>query len=124
MSQAMPALPETPLRVLRLDGLLARFRGLLGKPSPGPGEAVRLIPCRQVHTFGMAYAIDVAHLDAGGTILAVATLKPWRMSRWILRAASVLELKAGEAARLGLIVGAKPTLIEVPARASRNGLGF
>lgn len=109
------------LRVRRFDGFFARLRGLIGRPAPAPGEAVQLVPCRQVHTVGMAYAIDVVHLDERDTILRIATLRPWRLSRFVPAAASVLELAAGEARRLGLTTGMTPSLIEVRARASRTG---
>ena len=121
MSQAKPAMPATPVRVKRLDGFFARLRGLLGRPAPDPGAAVWLIPCRQVHSVGMRYAIDVVHLDAQGTILRIARLEPWRMSRYVVASLSILELAAGEANRLGLEVGMTPCLIEVPTRASRDG---
>jgi uncharacterized protein len=122
----MPHIVETPdppptLRVDRLDGFFSRLRGLLGRPCPAPGDAVWLVPCRQVHSFGMRYAIDVVHLDAAGTVVAVETLKPWRLSRYVARAHSVLELKAFEAGRLGFSVGTRPTLIEESPRATREG---
>jgi len=53
----------------------------------------------------MRYAVDVLHLDREGRILAVETLKPWRVSRYVSTAHSVLELASGEASRLGLAEG-------------------
>jgi uncharacterized membrane protein (UPF0127 family) len=102
--------------VRRACGFFGRFRGLIGRPSPAPGEALLLEPCRQVHTLFMSYPIDVVHLDAAGAVLAVQTLSPWRLGRWLLHSSRVLELRAGEAARLGLEVGVRPSLIEVDAR--------
>jgi uncharacterized protein len=107
------------IHVRRFESYWARLRGLLGRPAPGPGEGVVLEPCRQVHTFGMSYAIDAVYLDAGGSVLAIATLVPWRVGPFRRRAAAVLELAAGEAGRLGLVVGEKPSLIEVAADATR-----
>jgi uncharacterized protein len=71
-------------------------------------------PCRQVHTLFMRYTIDVVHLDRGGRVIEVEQLSPWRLGVYRGEAASVLELAAGEAARLGLEVGARPTLVESP----------
>jgi uncharacterized protein len=112
------------LHVLRLDGFISRLRGLLGRPAPSPGTAVWLVPCHQVHTLGMSYAIDVVHLDARGVILRIATVRPWRMSRHVGAAVSVLELAAGEADRIGLAVGMTPSLIEEETRASRDVSSF
>lgn len=59
----------------------------------------------------MRYAIDVVTLGVSGEVLAVETLAPWRFGRRVLGATSVVELAAGEAARLGLVVGEKPCLL-------------
>ena len=54
-----------------------RRRGLLGRD--GIDGALLLQPARSVHTLGMRFAIDVAHLGPDGTVLRVATMKPWRI---------------------------------------------
>src|SRR5215210_694276 len=43
-----------------------RMRGLLGRPPLRPGQGLLIVPCRGVHSFGMAYSIDVVHLDRKG----------------------------------------------------------
>jgi uncharacterized membrane protein (UPF0127 family) len=113
-------MPVVNLRVTRLDTFGARLFGLLLRPPPPPGVAVWLLPCRQVHALGMRYAIDVVYLDRGGTVLAVETLRPFRLGRRIRGAHSVLELAAGEAARLGLEAGSVPCLIEVEPDANER----
>lgn len=70
-----------------------RRRGLLGRD--GLEGALLLERTRSVHTVGMRFPIDVAHLDAEGTVLRVATMKPNRIGAWVLKAASVLEAEAG-----------------------------
>ena len=90
------------------------MRGLLGHPSPGPGEALWIEQCRQVHTLFMRYTIDVVHLGRDGRVIQVQRLVPWRFGMYRAAASSVLELGAGEAERLGLVVGACPTLEESP----------
>jgi uncharacterized membrane protein (UPF0127 family) len=72
----------------------------------------------------MAYTIDVVHLDRERRIVTIATVKPWRFSRYVSAAESVLELRAGEACRLGLVPGMTPSLIEEGPRASRKVPGF
>ncbi|OGR13643.1 MAG: hypothetical protein A2341_22570 [Deltaproteobacteria bacterium RIFOXYB12_FULL_58_9] len=95
----------SPIWVRQAATFSLRFRGLLGHPPPALGEGLWLSPCHQVHTFFMAYAIDVLHLDHECKVLAMATLKPWRLGRSVCGAASVLELRAGEARRLGISIG-------------------
>ena len=77
----------------------SRMRGLLGRRQLEPGEGLLLVPCRGVHTFGMAYPIDVVHLDDEGLVrLVVRRLKPWRLGPLVWGARMVLELPADSAA--------------------------
>lgn len=83
-----------------------RLRGLLGTRSLAEGEGLWLKPCRQVHMFGMRYAIDVVFLDEGLRVVgAVSELAPNRISPKVGRAESVLELPVGSIARSGLVEG-------------------
>ena len=50
-----------------LTGSLARMRGLLFSKR-GAG-AVALVPCGDVHTFGMKYAIDIAFVGADARVI-------------------------------------------------------
>ena len=81
-----------------------RALGLLGRRALAAGEGLWLEPCAAVHTWGMRFAIDAVFLDAGGTVMRVVTLSPWRMV-WTPGARSVLELSAGAAAAAGLDAG-------------------
>ncbi len=91
--------------VCRADSLLERFRGLLGRPAPGPGEAVLFRRCRAVHTIGMRYPIDLVFLDGQDQVVGlVPALAPFRFS-WQHQATATVELGAGEIARLGLVKG-------------------
>jgi hypothetical protein len=85
------------------SGRAARRRGLLGRD--GVDGAVVLIPCKQVHTLGMRFPIDVVWCDAGGRVLRTATLAQARVSRPVLRARFVVEAAAGAADRWQLRVG-------------------
>ena len=60
----------------------------------------------------MRYPIDVIALDRKGVVVAITTLKPWRIGPWRYRAYSTLELAAGEALRLGVTIGDTPVLHE------------
>lgn len=85
------------------SGRAERRRGLLGRD--GVEGALLLRPCRSVHTLGMRFPIDVAHLDAEGRVLRVATMPPWRMGTWVRGAASVVEAEAGAFATWELAPG-------------------
>lgn len=76
-------------------GFLARARGLLGRRVFDPGAALVLAPCTSVHSLGMRFAIDVLFLSSDGTVLKSLALPPWRMSPFVWRARSTIELPAG-----------------------------
>lgn len=83
-----------------------RKRGLLGRESLEPGEGMYIVPCQWIHMFGMKFPIDVAFLSSSGRVLALHRgLRPWRLSRPVLRAEGALELAAGALARSGTTVG-------------------
>jgi uncharacterized membrane protein (UPF0127 family) len=81
----------------------ARGRGLLGRD--GIDGAMLLRPARSVHTFGMRFAIDVAHVDGELRILHVCTMRPNRLGRPIWRAKAVIETEAGAFAGWKLAAG-------------------
>ena len=71
----------------------SRLKGLLGRD--GFEGALLLRPARSVHTLGMRFAIDVAHLDGDLCVLRVTTMRPWRLGRPVPKAHAVLEAEAG-----------------------------
>lgn len=84
----------------------SRRRGLLGRDSLQPEEGLYLVPCQWIHMFGMRFAIDVAFLSSSGRVLALhRELRPWRLSRPVLRAEGALELAAGTLRRTNTSVG-------------------
>jgi uncharacterized protein len=80
-----------------------RVRGLLGREVIEGGIVLR--PCRQVHTLGMHFPIDVAFCDREGVVLRVATVAPWRLTRPVWRSGFVVEAAAGAFERWGLHPG-------------------
>jgi uncharacterized protein len=80
-----------------------RRRGLLGRESIAGVLVLR--PCRQVHSFGMRFPLDVIWCDESGRVLRIAALRPQRMTRPVLRSRFVLEAELGAATRWGLNVG-------------------
>lgn len=79
-SAPMSAPERAVLRNITRDTVLAtdvrfalkrreRTRGLLGRDSMEPGEALAFPRCRQVHMFGMKFAIDVLFLDKANRVV-------------------------------------------------------
>jgi uncharacterized membrane protein (UPF0127 family) len=92
-------------RCLLAETALTRMRGLLGRSDLPSGEGILLKPASSVHMAFMRFAIDAVFLDRDLCVLKVtADLKPWRTAG-ARGAKSVLEIRAGEAARRGLSVG-------------------
>ena len=71
----------------------ARSKGLLGRD--GIEGALLLQPARSVHTLGMRFPIDVAHLDGELVVLRTRTMSRWRLGRIVLKSSAVLEAEAG-----------------------------
>lgn len=85
------------------SGRRERRRGLRGRERFDGALVLR--PCRQVHTFGVRFPLDVAFCDGDGLVVAMTTLAPRRLSRPALRAAFVVEAPAGAFERWGLRPG-------------------
>lgn len=96
----------TELRIA--DTHWTRLRGLMGTQSARFrfGNGLWIVPCHGVHTFGMRFPIDVLYLSPAKTVVHVEhDLKPWRMARVSMKAASVLELPANSLEGSGTAVG-------------------
>ena len=88
-------------RVVWARSARSRARGLIGRPPLADGEALVLTPGRQVHTFGMRYAIDVVFCDADWRVRRVVRgLRPRRVTRWVARTRYLVELPYGASARV------------------------
>ncbi len=85
------------------SGARGRVRGLLGRDGI---DGVMVLPrCRNVHTFGMRFPIDVAFCDRDGVVIRTVTLPPRRISPMVWRARCTLEAEAGALERWGVHVG-------------------
>lgn len=70
-----------------------RRRGLLGRD--GIEGALLIERTKSVHTVGMRFPIDVAHLADDGTVLRTTTMSRHRVGLPVWRSAKVLEAEAG-----------------------------
>src|SRR3954464_1067041 len=75
------------------ESAAARRRGLMHRDHFDGALVLR--PCRQIHTLGMRFPIDVAFCDRGGVVLRTVTVAPWRVTRPVGRAGFVVEAAAG-----------------------------
>jgi uncharacterized membrane protein (UPF0127 family) len=68
----------------------------MGRESMNRGEALVIPRCRQVHTFGMNFPIDVVFLDRRGVVVRnCSRMNPRRVSPYVYRARDAVELPAG-----------------------------
>jgi uncharacterized membrane protein (UPF0127 family) len=77
------------------DSYLGRLVGLLGRTSrwARPGQGLWIVPSYGVHTIGMLFSIDIVFLDRSNHVVHVEEhVRPFRISKVILKADSVLEL--------------------------------
>lgn len=78
------------------DNFFTRFKGLMLRKSLDSGSGLLITPCNSIHMFFMNFPIDAVFLDRSNTIVYMAeNIKPWRISRVVFNARSVLELPAG-----------------------------
>jgi hypothetical protein len=92
-------------RAVLADTPLPRMRGLLGMGSLRRGSAVLLQPAPSIHTAFVRFAFDAVFLDRNLRVVRVIErVKPWRIVS-DRRAASVLQLAAGEIVARGIEVG-------------------
>ncbi|HEY5533048.1 MAG TPA: DUF192 domain-containing protein [Candidatus Anoxymicrobiaceae bacterium] len=83
-----------------------RSRGLIGRDGMREKEALVIPRCRQVHTFGMRFAIDVLFVGRDGAVVRVCRdLSPRRISPVAWRGRIAIELPAGTAERTGTSAG-------------------
>lgn len=85
------------------DTVRTRLRGLLR--TDDVDGALLLRPSSSVHTVGMRYDLDVAHLDGDLVVLRVSTMRRWRVGAPVRRCSAVLETRAGVMAGWGLKAG-------------------
>lgn len=82
--------------IYQASSFFGRLMGLSGSSDLDPSMALWLIPCKQIHTFGMTYPIDVINLDRSGRVIcALQNVKPNTIPKKSEGTMSVLELAAG-----------------------------
>ncbi|MGH2730137.1 MAG: DUF192 domain-containing protein [Actinomycetota bacterium] len=73
-----------------------RVRGLIGRDRLEHGRALVIDGAHQVHTFGLAYSLDVVFCDSHWVVRhIVLDMPPRRVTRWVRGARYAIELPAG-----------------------------
>lgn len=104
-------------RVNVADSILSRLVGLLGKRSLKPDSGVWIVPANAIHTVGMLFAFDLVLIDKNFKVVGVREMvRPFRVTRPILRAESVLELPAHSIFRSRTEVGDELVIERYEAR--------
>lgn len=81
-----------------------RGKGLLGRKGLPTGGGLIIEPCSSIHTWFMAFPIDVAFVAADGRVVRIApALAPWRFGPLARGVRYVVELPAGALAASGTV---------------------
>jgi uncharacterized membrane protein (UPF0127 family) len=89
----------------RTTNMFERMRGLLGRPQLHSGQALLIVPCNAVHTFGMSYPLDIIFVDAKGKVLKLFKHLPQLRMAKAYGARTTIELASGEIDRIGILIG-------------------
>lgn len=94
----------SPARVA--NSFFSRFRGLLGRAGLESQEGLLLTACRDVHTCGMRFSIDLIFLnDALEIVRLTPETQPWRFYVGGRQCRHVLEVPSGTIDRVQLVMG-------------------
>jgi uncharacterized membrane protein (UPF0127 family) len=104
-------------QALLADTSRARRRGLRGSTGLAAGQAMVIAPSQGIHTFGMAFAIDVIGIARNGVIVGVRRSVPPRRIVFMWRAFAVVEMAAGAIETSGCEIGDR---VEVDAGSERD----
>jgi uncharacterized membrane protein (UPF0127 family) len=88
------------------DNVARRVIGLLLERELAQGGGLWIVPCNSIHSMGMRFVFDALFLDKDLRVVhLMQEMKPWRVSKMIFAAKSVLELPPGLIAESGTAVG-------------------
>lgn len=87
------------------DTSRARRRGLRGEAGLAAGHALIIAPCQGIHTFGMAFAIDVIGVRRDGVVVGLRRAVPPRRILFMWRAFAIVEMAAGAIDSAGCRIG-------------------
>jgi len=101
------------IHVLPALDFLARLRGLIGRPLPVAHSGLWIEPCAGIHTFGMREPIDVVFVSRDLRVRRIDEGVPPGRLRSCRRSHAVVEMQAGQARQLGILLGSRVTRVDV-----------
>ena len=100
-------------RLAVANTFLSSLKGLIGRTCLLPDEGLWICPCQSIHTLWMRFSIDVLFLDSANSVIyLVERMKPFRISRHLSRAWSVVELPAATIQLTGTQLGDQLEFLE------------
>jgi uncharacterized membrane protein (UPF0127 family) len=88
------------------DNFGTRLVGLLRDKQLELGDGLWIIPCNSIHSIGMKFVFDAVFLDKKLRVVhLMREMKPWRVSKMVFSAHSVLEVPAGIIFQTGTEIG-------------------
>jgi uncharacterized membrane protein (UPF0127 family) len=88
------------------DNMYRRVVGLLRDKALKHGDGLWIKPCNSIHSIGMQFTFDAIFLDKDLRVVHLMhEMKPWRISKMVLSAESVLEVPAGLVCQTATEVG-------------------
>ncbi len=88
------------------DNLWTRLVGLLRDKGLADGDGLWIVPCNSIHSFAMKFIFDAVFLDKDQRVVhLMSEMPPWKTSKMVFTAKSVLELPAGAIAKSGTQIG-------------------
>jgi len=92
--------------LVEAKGLWQRLKGLLGREQLNPNEGLWITSNDSIHTFFMKFSIDAIFMDKDFRVCELYhSLPPWRITKIVWRANSVIEVAAGTAKEKMIQVG-------------------
>lgn len=88
----------------------ARLKGLMFKKEMAEDSGLLIVPCNEIHTFCMKFAIDAVYLDKNDCIVFIEeAIAPGKICKLQRKAKKVLELCPNVSSKIGLAPGDKLT---------------
>ena len=88
------------------DGFSTRLVGLLRDKTLANGDGLWILPCNSIHSIGMHFVFDAVFLDKSLRVVhLVREMRPWRISKIVFAAHSVLEVPSGLISRTSTELG-------------------